>query len=95
MSQIPYSEFILFAVIGLMMIRAIFDGKRRQMREKQLLNAVIAKHLPEYTQSMETPKGRVQEMNAEIRLAGKATKLEAEMNKNNSIGNEYDGGIPV
>lgn len=52
------------------------ERHRATKRETELIKAIIAKNLPEYTQSLETSNQRIKEAKEEFKLAEKATELE-------------------
>ena len=92
MEAIPYSEVFLCLLILAQQIQGIFNRRSSDKREKELIQAVLARNLPEYAASLETAPERIKHMNAESKLAKEATKLEREMNKDST--SDY-GPIPI
>jgi len=79
---IPYSEIILFTIILAQQVQLILSRGISASREDRLTQAIMSKNLPEYIQSLETPKDNVKRLKSEIKLAGKATALEKRLAKN-------------
>ena len=95
MEAIPYSELILFSVILVQTVIYEINKRRAESREGDLLKAIMAKHLPDYVASLETPKEKVTQMNAESKLAKEATKLEREMAGSGDLDSIPHNSFPI
>lgn len=71
------AESILGGMVLILIVIGQIERHRAAKRETQLIKAIIAKNLPEYTQSLEDSKSRIKEAKAESKLAEKALELAA------------------
>ena len=94
MEAIPFNEIILGVVIIAQLITSILSKRSSEIKESQLIQAILARNLPEYTASLETPTDKIKHMGAESKLAKEATKLEREMSKSD-IDTFPKGAYPV
>ena len=94
MEAIPFNEIILGVVIIAQLITSVFSRRSSETRERQLIQAILARNLSEYTASLETPTDKIKHMGAESKLAKEATKLEREMIKSD-IDTFPKGAYPV
>jgi len=80
------SQFIVIGFLGYIFLQ---ERKQSKAKETELLNLLVARHLPEYSQCTvalkNTAEGRVQVLKAENDLAISAAVLEREAVRNRGI----------
>lgn len=74
--EIPYTELTGLAIIISQQIWHALERRVSHKREDELIKAVIANNLTEYTAATETAKDKIKVMNAEGDLAEKAADFE-------------------